>query len=335
VIDAAEAYFAEARERFARAAAAGSTETALAIAGRRVRLVFAGSGLPPTVLPALGHLVEPAAGGADLVVELWDTASTGVPMLPPPRGHEALPPGGHLEGWQGERHVTFQGGPGGCTLFDREAGRALVWARDARAIEPFEQAAPLRRLLAVWLEPLGITLVHAAAVGGARGGLLLGGRGGSGKSTTALLCLAAGMGFAGDDYVALDGDGFAHGLYATAKVDAASLERFPALRAHFSGPPPPGEKAIAYLHPHPALGRGFPVRGVLMARAGARETRLAPITPGAALRGIAPSSLLQLPRSTGSPLAAIARLVERVPCHAIELGPDASAIVSTVAGLLA
>ena len=75
-------------------------------------------------------------------------------------------------------------------------------------------------------------MLHAAAVGTADGGVLIVGRGGVGKSTTALACLAAGMKYVADDYlvVQLDPEPRAFQLYGTAKLEASQLRHFPELQ---------------------------------------------------------------------------------------------------------
>ena len=52
-----------------------------------------------------------------------------------------------------------------------------------------------------WAFHCDLMLLHGAAVGTGGRGVLLGGRGGAGKSTLAAACLLRGMDFAGDDYV--------------------------------------------------------------------------------------------------------------------------------------
>ena len=49
-------------------------------------------------------------------------------------------------------------------------------------------------------------VVHAASVGTKDGAVLIVGKGGSGKSTSALACLNAGMYYLGDDYTLISND---------------------------------------------------------------------------------------------------------------------------------
>lgn len=66
-------------------AKAGTETHDLLIAGNRIRLCFAGPALAPLLLPAISHLVVPASDAApDLTLHVWDSASTGVDICPPP-----------------------------------------------------------------------------------------------------------------------------------------------------------------------------------------------------------------------------------------------------------
>ncbi|HBI22022.1 MAG TPA: hypothetical protein DDY37_05485 [Legionella sp.] len=78
----------------------------------------------------------------------------------------------------------------------------------------------------------GLRLAHAATVGLNGKGLVLFGKGGSGKSGTTLAGLAVGMNTVGDDYIAL-GIGnqlFARAVFNHVKQDEDGVERIPGLR---------------------------------------------------------------------------------------------------------
>jgi hypothetical protein len=180
----------------------------------------------------------------------------------------------------------------------------------------------------------GRTLAHAAAVGRAGGGpgLLIGGPGGSGKSTTALSWLLAGGDFAGDDYVLVELDG-AHGptaapVYATAKADPTAMALLPELAS--TGAVGEDELAGKTVIDVRDLRAGQPTGPVPIAAivipSVARSARpLVRSIPGAAaLKALAPSSLLQLPRERRG-LAVLAALVRELPCFSIDLAPEPAA----------
>ena len=329
-----------AQARFAAAArASGAEEMRLAIAGRTLRLRFAGPALKPALCPAFAHLQLAAmgAGAADLTVACFDSASTGVAMVPPPFALHDLPANGEIPGLGGSRlRAYYRMATGMLSIVDVDAGQALVWVRDAAQLDAYEAAGPLRHLLAAYFEETGLCIAHAAAVGRAHGGVLLGGRGGSGKSTTALGCLAAGMDYAGDDQVLVDpGSAMVHGLYATAKILPATIARFAALAPLFAEARRPlrGEKTVGFLAGRPGVGARFALRAILLPRVTGGEARLTPLPAGETLRALAPSTILQS-TGTAATLAALARLTARVPGYRLELGDDPTLLPALIDRLL-
>lgn len=318
----------------------------LTIAKRRVRLRFAGEALAERLVPALAHRVGPPSGHADLTVHLWDRASTGIGMSRAPWSPRELLPGGRVAEAQAlGLEVQCQLDSGLVTILDLTAGVATLWIDDAACISRHEAAAPLRQLFASWFPTQSLCMTHAAAVGWRGRGVLLGGASGSGKSTTALLCLDAGLELAGDDYVLVDpGEGGAdptvHGLYATAKVDAPGVARLPNLVAAFDAspyPPGPEDKAIAFLHRHAPerAGRDLALVALLLpVVTGLGETRLEPMSGARALRALAPSTVFQHGGDGRHTLAMLAGLVARLPCFRLALGTDFERIPELIRDLV-
>jgi hypothetical protein len=153
-------------------------------------------------------------------------------------------------------------------------------------------------------------------------------------------CLAAGLDFAGDDHVLLSfGEGrapLAHALYGTAKLHRDALRRVPELRPAIvnhadladvavTRPLLMDEKLVADVHRWRPEGlRDVPVRAVIVPRIMARrESRLRPVAPGDALRALAPSTIMQLPRvGPGAGLGELAEAVRHARAYVLELGTD-------------
>ena len=98
-----------------------------------------------------------------------------------------------------------------------------------------------------------------------------------------------------------------------------------------------GEKLMIFMHQHfpDRVVRSLPIRAVLLPRVtGQTETRLRPATPGAALAGLAPSTLFQLPGAGPEAMRLMARLLREVPCYALECGTDVAGIPPAIEGLL-
>ena len=337
--DAALAFFDSAYETFARAAAAaGVLAVDLCIAGERVCLRFAGPALAPVLLPALEHLrvpVDPDATVA-LTVAVFDSATTGVRMPPPPWTAADYRPKGEIAGFGTERvHTSFEPGIGVLQTFDAQRRLAVYWVAAPAVVPWWEPTFPFRVLLHWWCAPTTRQPAHAGAVGREGRGVLITGPSGSGKSTTALACLEAGLDYAGDDYVLADVEQLrVYCLYSTAKLEPANTDRFPELRARVANPDRlREEKAIVYLREHrpDQLVPELALRAVLVPEVtGRRESSLAPLAPSAALQALAPTTTFHLPGYGREVFAKLSRLVRAVPCHRLLAGTDLSGVAATV-----
>jgi hypothetical protein len=325
---------------FERAAArAGCIERDLLIAGFRVRLRFAGDGLLPSILPALAHLATDDIGEPDLRIALFDSASTGtrLPFLAERtvellrlRWWEHLEGRREIRGLNGQRiRSVFHLGPDILSLLDRRRDEALYWVETAAALPYYERGSPLMVLLNWWLSEHHRFLVHAAGIGGADGGLLLTAKGGSGKSTTTLACLLAGLGTVGDDYAVVDPDqAIAYSLFNTVKLKGPEdVARFPALQDCFDNLPrmAEGEKAMLFLHRHfpGRLLPSLPLKAILVPRFADRpETEIRPAPSALAFKALAPSTMFQLPGNARAAFQGLAALVRTVPAYEIALGHD-------------
>ena len=338
--DASTVFSGEISEAFARAvkAAGGACDRFFRIADRSVCLRFAGPALAPFVTPALEHLAAPEDPNPDLTVGLWDTASTGV-----------RPPGSHWKNGdyiaRGEikhslgEHVqmSFSVASGMFLYYDMALSVAMCWVRRPENIVPWEFAAPLRPMLGWWAGLIGGQLAHGAAVGSPEGGVLLAARGGSGKSTLALACLEAGLLYAGDDYVLLQGDDppQVRSLYNTAKLVPGHMsDKLPRLcELVDTDAGPDHDKAIIFLKDsHPGqLADGLPLRAIVVPRiAPAGKTSLRRASGIEVLTALAPTSIFQLPGAGPDALRTLGNIARRVPGYALDVGADLDENVAVI-----
>ncbi len=279
---------------------------------------------------ATSHLTVTHPDHAELTIEC------GVERDIAQRVPTSWPPHGTSHADDGSTVISWDGPAGPLCIYDRENRQARTVFRSLEDVSAWERAAPFRRILHWWAADRGLRLVHAAAVGGASGGALLVGRSGSGKSTTALACLDAGLGFAGDDYCLIEpGEPpQVHGLYLSAKADAKAALLLRGLRAALTDSPLQTEgKSVVFadgVRPE-AVRTGFPLHGIIVPRlAGGSTGRLTPLSPAAALLALAPSTLLQMPGQRADGLARLAAIVRHLPAWELTLGSPADA-----AGLIA
>ena len=101
----------------------------------------------------------------------------------------------------------------------------------------YERGRPLDRPLLEWHNDAHVQVIHAGLVAHHDRGILFAGKGGSGKSTSALACLCAGFDFLSEDFVGLeslpDGSFVGHSIYNSVFLETDHLRRFPTLSPYF------------------------------------------------------------------------------------------------------
>jgi len=334
-------YFLAALDAFEHAAAVTGrlVDHSFILRGQTIRLRFAGTALIPHIVPALAHLASASAQAPDLTVCLWESATSGIGLPPPPWPLADKTSIGEIRDCNPKKrvHALYQPKDQALSMLDTEENLAVFWT--ASQITYHESSSPLHAILS-WWTGREAQVVHAAAVGTARGGVLLTGKSGSGKSSTALACLDSSLLYAGDDYVltTMDPMPYAHSLYNSAKVDPAFMRNFPCLIPQISNTDRlQEEKALVFLYDclRDKVCKGFPIRAVLSpVITGCKETTLREISPAVSLSSLAPTTIMQIPGSGQEALQAMGRLVSRVHNYALEVGTDLSGIPAAVTDLL-
>jgi hypothetical protein len=220
---------------------------------------------------------------------------------------------------------------------DRDTRTGWWWVPDEADTPWSERVAPLRPLLHWWGQEEGIHLLHAGAVATRAGaGVLLVGPGGSGKSTTAIACLRAGLDYVGDDYVIWRPSEVVvvHGLYATAKLELDAMARLPGLSATEPGSGPKVVLDVRRTFPE-LIRRACEVRAVVLPTLSPQGPELTEATRAEALRAVAPSTVLQRRSGSGAIVRDMAGLLAQVPCFRLHLGPDPLAVPQLIEELLA
>ncbi len=319
-----------AREHAAAMASAGEVDRVICLGDRRVRLRFAGSALADALTGALSPRLAADAGPIHATIGLWEESRVPGGACAVPWRDVDLGARGLLRGPGGADVIAVhEAGSGAVTLVDRPACELLYRVPDVSTLPWWERAAPLRPALFWALSGPGRHLVHAGAVGDARrGGVLLAGAGGSGKTTVALAALAAGMAYVADDYLLLHThpEPVAWNMYGTAKLDAGHLARFPQLAdaVSISADPVADEKAVLdvqALLPR-SLVRSLPVRAVLVPHIRGGRARLRRASAGEALLALAPSTTFQMPFDDGQAVGSLANVARRVPAFGLDVGDD-------------
>jgi hypothetical protein len=337
-------FFERCYERFLRAKeSAGEVRYFYRVGGTTVCLAFAGASLVPHLTPALEHLRVPATDHPpDLTLCIWDSRSTATEMVPPPCKREDLTDRGELWGFDSHRIKTAFHWEESCVnLMDHAARTGIYWVPQAGTLPYWARAAPFRTLFHWWMERNGCQLLHAAAVGTDDGAVLLTGKGGIGKSTTALSCLRSGLRYLADDYlvVRLEPEPLAYSLYCTAKLNAASLVHFPDFRALVQNSEKLDcEKAVLYLYPRfeHQIATQMPLRAIFVPQiAQVKETRLTPAASWEIERASSFTTMSQLPHVGRHTHDVIRRLSSAIPGYTLETGTDLQKIPPAISDFLA
>jgi hypothetical protein len=334
-----EAYARAADSAFGRAAArAGELTREFRIGPAVMRLRFAG----PALVEPLTRALAPATPGSrpDFTICCWDSRSTSTPMPSPYWPPTAYGPKGHIAGFNTPTlHTTYQPGVNTLHLFDRTSRTGHYWMADAARMPAWHRGFPLRDLIHWWSRDFPLQMMHGGAVGFVDGGVLLAGKSGAGKSTTALACLDSDLLFASDDYVLVDtAQPYVHGLYSTAKLEPANLGRFPGLAGKISNADHVStQKPLLYVREHfpSKVSTGFPIRAIFLPRVtGERATRLSDASAADSLTAVAATTVAQLEGHSGEAFAKIATFVHRVPSFWLETGTDLPQITRVIGDYL-
>jgi hypothetical protein len=321
----------------------GEAVVDLQIAEAGVHLRICGPTLIQPVLSALLHRRVTLSASPDLTILVFDRASTGLT----PGIVDALDHGGGsasaITTWtDAGLHLMYRREPMPSLLgYDDSRNIALLWLSDAVDMPRWDRCRPLLQLLHWWLARSDWQPVHAAAVCGAKGGVLIGGKGGAGKSTTALACLRAGWRYAGDDYVLISStpEPRVENLFGTAHLHTDMLERFPELRGALTNSERLGacykpEFMLTERYPRSSFA-GFPIRAILLPRHGGSsdfEGRRA-ARPQAMLT-LAPHTMMVLQSETAASFRRIATFVAATPAYWFDVGSDLDRIPAAIESIL-
>lgn len=341
-VEEQEAFFQSAYQRFLEArSSAGGIDFYYKICDTTVHLSFAGEALIPHITPALSHLRISEVVVPDLTICLWDSHSTKKSMISPPWKRDRYTDRGDIWGYNNRRIKTaFHWVEFSLNMLDVERNTGLFWVEHAQSLPFWVNASPLRTLLHWWMEKNECQLIHAAAVGTKNGAVLLTGKGGVGKSTSALSCLKSGFFYLGDDFVVtrLKPEPLVSSLYSTAKLNADQAERFPELSGLISNPRgPKDEKAVLFLYPEFSgqVIKSMPLKAIIVPRITDRnESKVTRTSSENILRAASFTTITLLPGASIKTYEFLDQLSSSLPCFNLELGRDLTRIPTAISDLI-
>jgi hypothetical protein len=347
-----DAAFGAMQTAFQAALDAGSDEvstTDYTLAGATVRMRIVGERLAESIGSAFRHLaMADTPERPQLVVDLWDEHTTGVAC---PRAIEEIAE--DMTGWREAGFALTVGTPEDRRVghllpdvrvwMDREAAHVVGCVADAGRLSVLYRGMPLHFQLLLWHADRGIPVVHAALVSRGDRGVLFVGKGGTGKTTSALACLSSGFRFLADDYVGieqLESCQFAgHSLYESVWITTDNATRFTHFSPHAEQPgfPAVADRQLIQLYDVAPgrLDQTARIRAVVATELSSEKGSTIGLVPkGKALFALAPSSMLQLPVSGRAILERMAELVQHTPSYRLSVGRDVAALPSLVDELL-
>ncbi|MGK2964544.1 MAG: hypothetical protein ACSLFM_02945 [Tepidiformaceae bacterium] len=306
------------------------------VAGRTIEIQFSSAVLERTMFRGLAHIESTATDAPALTIAAWDTETSGVALPVSPAELETYMEGGLPSSVPVDGVLASLGRPNpGVSMLELATGRAVYVIPDANRVPHPDLSGPFVTILNWWSTRQGLLWLHAAAIGDGGDGVLIIGRGGSGKSTTSLACVSAGMEYAGDDYCIVEPETLtALSVSNGGKLALHAIGRLPNLRPHIINPQSiERHKGVIYLWEvfPDGVRRSLKLRGIVFpVRKGVAVGAIRPMTPGESLRELAPSSLLQLSAGEAPSLRRMADLVKRLPSYALELPEDITRVPDLV-----
>lgn len=257
------------------------------------------------------------------------------PLLPPPEHRDK-----RLVETNDEAYYYWTPERGGnLTALDRTAQRALLWYPNAGEIASWEFSRPFLASIHAFMLPTSWTPMHAAAVALPEGAILIAGRGGVGKTTTALVCAEAGFDYLGDDFVLVGGPPWrVASLYRSARMREDMFARMPRSMAAVTNVSTDDGEVRAEVDVG-TVGRigldDVAIRAIVVPqRAGAEDFAFSTARRSQALSALAGSTLIALAGERDRTFEKLADLVNQVPCYGFEPGKTLADIPRALASLV-
>lgn len=265
----------------------------------------------------------------------WD--GTDADALPPPRPWppKAIEPRGVVDSHSNDAvRCAVDADISSLIVYNFAENMSYNWLPNVLELPLVARTSPFRIQLSWLCNRHRMQIVHGAAVAINGRAVLLAGKGGVGKSTTALACALAGMEYLGDDYCVVEpAAGKVHLIYRTAKLLKSSLDFMPCPGVVENSDRLDIEKGVVFLESGDVqLSRSAELSAILLPRveAGA-PTRLFPATRQEAIRAILPSTIGQLMGGTSASPGLIMELVRSTPAFHLTLGGDFKIVPDTIA----
>jgi hypothetical protein len=312
-------------------------ETFISINGLKIKLCFMEEALYSSIIPSFEHLICDEAQDEAFIINIWDDRSTDIIFPDSPWSKDISRATDKILMFNKDQvHMLYNPASKVYSLIDADTKIAYYHVPDAYLIPYYERSSPFRMILHWSLEQNGMHLIHSAAVGIEGKGILLVGKGASGKSTTALASLINGLDYIGDDYIAVsrDSDPMAFSIYNSVEVNNDILDKIPGLGGCVDNPERlDTEKALIFLNRNfnRNIIRQLTIKAIVMpVITGEPVSHIYGISPIIAFAELASSTIFQMPGSGRAMLSGLKKVLDDTPVYAMKLGNNFSEITNTL-----
>jgi hypothetical protein len=184
-------------------------------------------------LSAIDHLrIHPCK--ADYIIDVWDCKNRELTFPPFDYEIKDVKLRGEIPNYSGDGiQFAYFAHARMVHVLNENTKHGIVALINADELPKFELACPFRAIFSWVLRNNGMSIIHAAALADSAGHTcLIMGKGGAGKSTTAISCYLAGMKYIGDDLCAIgirDLKVYIFSIYSSGKTYRSEWQYMPEL----------------------------------------------------------------------------------------------------------
>ncbi len=234
---------------------------------------------------------------------------------------------GLLDRYNDEYHFsTFHHGVNSYSFYNRKSKHGYYLVRNSADIPVWEASSPFRNIFHWWSGDTEYQLIHGAYLSIYGIGIILSGKGGSGKSSTTIGGILNGHKTLGEDYLLINPYlNEVYSLYCTAKLDHNAINRFPELEVFIDARNTNEEKTLLYIEEirKGAIKIFGKVNFHLLPQVNnGTHTSINTTSSSNSFRSLSPSTIFQLPRLEELSFKKCSKFCRTIPAYEISLGTD-------------
>lgn len=218
------------------------------------------------------------------------------------------------------KHILYNHESKILSGYDSQNKKAYYYIPSLDMLPFYEKAAPMRMIFHHFAQENEMILVHGAAIAIDGRGILMAGRGGSGKTTTAICAALGGFDYLGDDYVILDTESkVIYSLYSSSKIRWDSEKLLPELGALAINSKNEDKGYFFMNEINDRAKKSIRLYVVVIPQIGGEEPSYLRTSGINALRVLSSSTIFQMPGSGRSTLQSISKAIRNVPAYEMVL----------------